>query len=131
MEEGTGIGAETIYDIEERDMSTMTLEELRDEVENGCVEYIDRQDAVIALDCAISQLAEIHAALYRANQQNDDLLRERESASSRVPDDPTKEMLIAARDWSYRKYGKPIGNDAAIGCWQAMLAAATKPETEE
>lgn len=60
-------------------MSNMTLEELRDELENGCVEYIDRQDAVIAIDCAISQLAEIHAALYQANQKNDTLLRERES----------------------------------------------------
>jgi hypothetical protein len=34
---------------------------------------------------------------------------------------PTEAMLIAARDWSYAKYGKPIGNDAAIGCWQAMI----------
>lgn len=38
---------------------------------------------------------------------------------------PTDAMLIAARDWSYKKYGKPIGNDAAIGCWQAMLSAVT------
>jgi len=41
-----------------------------------------------------------------------------------VPVEPTEAMLIAARDWSYKKYGKPIGNDAAQGCWQAMLAAA-------
>jgi hypothetical protein len=38
--------------------------------------------------------------------------------------EPTKAMLNAARDWSYGKYGKPIGNDAATGCWQAMLDAA-------
>jgi hypothetical protein len=38
--------------------------------------------------------------------------------------EPTAEMLIAARDWSLHKFGKPIGNDAAIGCWQAMLDAA-------
>lgn len=37
--------------------------------------------------------------------------------------DPTGAMLDAARDWSYRTYGKPIGNDAAVGCWQAMLSA--------
>lgn len=37
--------------------------------------------------------------------------------------EPTREMLIAARDWSYKKYGKPIGDDAAIGCWKAMYAA--------
>lgn len=36
---------------------------------------------------------------------------------------PTEAMLIAARDWSYAKYGKPIGDDAAIGCWQAMFDA--------
>lgn len=41
-----------------------------------------------------------------------------------VPKEPSKAMLIAARDWSYKKYGKPIGNDDAIGCWNAMLAAA-------
>ena len=38
--------------------------------------------------------------------------------------EPTEAMLVAARDWSYKKYGKPIGNDAATGCWKAMLAAA-------
>lgn len=52
-------------------MSTMTLDELRDELANGCIENIDIQDAVIALDCAIAELAEIHAALYQANKKND------------------------------------------------------------
>lgn len=37
---------------------------------------------------------------------------------------PTEAMLVAARDWSDAKYGKPIGNDAATGCWQAMLRAS-------
>lgn len=37
--------------------------------------------------------------------------------------EPTPAMLTAARDWSAKKYGKPIGNDAAIGCWKAMYAA--------
>lgn len=37
---------------------------------------------------------------------------------------PSEAMLIAARDWSYAKYGKPIGDDAAMGCWQAMIDAA-------
>lgn len=41
-----------------------------------------------------------------------------------VPVEPTREMLEAARDWSYKKYDKPIGNDAAQGCWKAMLAAS-------
>lgn len=41
-----------------------------------------------------------------------------------VPREPTPEMLDAARDWSYAKYGKPIGHDAANGCWSAMLAAS-------
>jgi hypothetical protein len=38
--------------------------------------------------------------------------------------EPTDAMLTAARDWSYAKYGQPIGNDAATGCWQAMFDAA-------
>jgi hypothetical protein len=41
-----------------------------------------------------------------------------------TPSEPTEAMLTAAHDWSYAKYGKPIGNDAAIGCWRAMRDAA-------
>ncbi|MDS7927636.1 hypothetical protein [Acinetobacter sp. V115_6] len=37
---------------------------------------------------------------------------------------PTQRMLDAARDWSYKKYGKAIGNDAAMGCWKAMVEAS-------
>lgn len=48
-------------------------------------------------------------------------------ASQAAPAQPTEAMLDAARDWSDAKYGKPIGNDAAIGCWNAMLAAAPAP----
>ena len=48
-----------------------------------------------------------------------------------VPVEPTDEMLNAARDWSAAKYGKPIGNDAAIGCFQAMLAAVPRFEPTE
>lgn len=44
-----------------------------------------------------------------------------------VPVEPTEEMLIAARDWSYAMYGKPVGNAAATGCYRAMLAAAPAP----
>lgn len=36
---------------------------------------------------------------------------------------PTDKQLNAARDWSSIKYGKPIGDDAAMGCWQAMIDA--------
>lgn len=43
------------------------------------------------------------------------------------PERPTQSMLDAARDWSYKKYGQAIGNDAAIGCWNAMLKAAPEP----
>lgn len=43
-----------------------------------------------------------------------------------VPVEPTDAMLVSARDWSYAKYGKPIGNTAAVGCWEAMLSAAAK-----
>ena len=41
---------------------------------------------------------------------------------------PMPEMLEAARDWSLAKYGQAIGDDAAIGCWQAMIDAALKQE---
>lgn len=44
---------------------------------------------------------------------------------------PTEAMLIAARDWSAKKYGKPIGDDAARGCWNAMLAAAPAAPVKE
>ena len=33
-------------------------------------------------------------------------------------------QMDAARDWSVRKYGVGIGDDAAHGCWTAMCAAA-------
>ncbi|MGL4649975.1 MAG: hypothetical protein ACRC1H_11245 [Caldilineaceae bacterium] len=41
-----------------------------------------------------------------------------------VPVEPTEKMLNAARDWSRNKYGSPVGNDGAQGCYAAMLAAA-------
>jgi hypothetical protein len=41
-----------------------------------------------------------------------------------APMHPTEAMLNAARDWSLKKYGQGIGSDAAIGCWQAMLATS-------
>jgi hypothetical protein len=51
--------------------------------------------------------------------------REEAIAVIAVIREPTQQMLDAARDWSAKKYGKPIGRDAAIGCWQAMHAAIT------
>lgn len=42
--------------------------------------------------------------------------------------EPTETMLEAAREWSRAKYGKPIGNDAARGCWLAMFAALSEAE---
>lgn len=44
-----------------------------------------------------------------------------------VPVEPTEIMLNAARDWSSKKYGIPVGNDGALGCWNAMLAAVPVP----
>ena len=37
---------------------------------------------------------------------------------------PTDAMHSAARDWSDKRYGKPIGQDASTGCWRAMIDAA-------
>lgn len=44
---------------------------------------------------------------------------------------PTEAMLNAARDWSVKKYGIGIGNDAAIGCWQAMFDAQQDTKGEQ
>lgn len=41
-----------------------------------------------------------------------------------VPAEPTQTMHEAARDWSAKKYGKPIGSDASDGCYRAMLSAS-------
>ena len=41
-----------------------------------------------------------------------------------VPNEATEEMLNSVRDWSYAKYGKPVGNDGAIGCLQALRTAS-------
>lgn len=45
-----------------------------------------------------------------------------------VPKEPTEAMLSAARDWSLKKYNQGIGNDAAIGCYKAMLSATPEPD---
>jgi hypothetical protein len=44
-----------------------------------------------------------------------------------VPAEPTVEQLVAARNWSYQKYGKAIGDADAKGCYGAMLAASPAP----
>lgn len=45
-----------------------------------------------------------------------------------VPREPTEAMLEGARDWSAKLYGKPIGSDAARGCYAAMLSTAPTPQ---
>jgi hypothetical protein len=39
---------------------------------------------------------------------------------------PTEAMLIAAHNWSLKKYGRPFSNEAVIGCWQKMIEAMPK-----
>ena len=46
-----------------------------------------------------------------------------------VPVEATGAMHDAARDWSLKRYGQPIGIEASEGCWHAMLAAAAQGET--
>jgi hypothetical protein len=48
-----------------------------------------------------------------------------------VPREPTREMHEAARDWSAKKYGKPIGNEASLECYRAMISASPAPSTED
>ena len=43
-----------------------------------------------------------------------------------LPVEPTRAMLDAARDWSLVKYHQGVGDDAASGCYRAMLAAASE-----
>lgn len=62
-------------------------------------------------NCVLSLVAE-------TEKQDDELAALRSSVRN-----PSEAMLNAAWDWSYAKYGKPIGNDAATGCWQAMFDA--------
>ena len=45
-----------------------------------------------------------------------------------VPVEPTEEMLIAARDWSYKKYGKPIGT--THDDWKLMSPDDERDECE-
>lgn len=40
--------------------------------------------------------------------------------------EPTEAQLIAARDWAHARYGRGIGDDAATGCWQAMIDEGLK-----
>ncbi len=49
--------------------------------------------------------------------KRDDTTAEKAGGLSRIP---TEAMLNAARDWSVKKYGIGIGNDAATGCWESM-----------
>jgi hypothetical protein len=53
-----------------------------------------------------------------------DLIAAGENEYAQTPSQPTEAMLNAARDWSRKKYGTPIGDDAATGCWLAMHAAS-------
>lgn len=41
----------------------------------------------------------------------------------KAPVIPTEAMLNAARDWSIKAFEQAIGNDAAIGCYNAMIGA--------
>jgi len=39
-------------------------------------------------------------------------------------EEPTEAMMCGARDWALAKYSQGIGNDAATGCWRAMIRKA-------
>jgi hypothetical protein len=52
-----------------------------------------------------------------------------QSGCTICPNEPTRPMLEAARDWSTEIYGKPVGNGAASGVLKAMLSSS--PFTKE
>ncbi len=63
------------------------------------------------------------AAIPPEKPDPDYIRRNTEWSNDAPPREPTEAMLNAARDWSVAKYGRGVGNDGAIGCWQAMLDA--------
>ena len=83
-------------------------------------ELAEQFAAVEALGCDYTLSAKVCGKLLRAMTTPPDDA----AGQVAVPEQPTEAMLNAARDWSVKKYGQGIGNDAAIGCWKAMLAAA-------
>ena len=51
----------------------MSIDELLDILRNGNLSEIDTFDAAIEIESVISQLRELHSALYEANRKNDEL----------------------------------------------------------
>lgn len=62
------------------------------------------------------------------SEQMRNLWRLRARAAIAAMREPSEAMLIGARDWSLKKYGIGVGNDGAIGCWQAMIDAGLAEE---
>lgn len=62
--------------------------------------------------------------LYAQGQMNGVLATELARAAIAALREPTEAMLNGARDWSVAKYGIGVGNEAATGCYQAMIDAA-------
>ena len=58
------------------------------------------------------------------NKIIDEIATSAARAAIKAMRDPTETELHGARDWSVKKYGLGVGNDAALGCWQAMIDAA-------
>lgn len=71
-----------------------------------------------------SRLSEAEVTTLRERISELEVENARLQRAARVSRDPTEAMLVAARDWSYVKYGAPVGDDAATGCWRAMFDAA-------
>lgn len=81
----------------------------------------------------VSETTTVHGVLFKRQSTTDAWLGWLYSSKSKaekpkdcvvVPVEPTDKMLEAARDWSIVKYGKAIGNNAANGCYKAMVEAA-------
>lgn len=80
--------------------------------EGGMIDWCDSRIMDELLDAVIPSIATPAASVAQAED------------AGTLPRIPTEVMLNAARDWSVKKYGIGVGNDAAIGCWQAMHDAA-------
>jgi hypothetical protein len=91
-------------------------------------EMVERTAAAILKEAGLLNSEEIHDDLTNWLAISRSYARRYARAVLESAREPTESMLIAARDWSAAKYGRPIGNDAAVGCLHAMIDAALKDE---
>lgn len=79
----------------------------------------------------MSKLEEVAAAIAKSDgvvfgsmhisDKTREIYLEQARAALEAIREPTEAQLHAARDWAIQKYGRPIGDDGARGCFLAMI----------